>query len=240
MAYYQVSYHPLCSTPFGRNSAVGIHSRKPFLDHSCRREPDFTSENPGITALCRGANFAPKLKVGDRIAYITVKRTYSKWVPCCSDGSLITACLEVITVCKTHHDAEQWYNSRGFKVPSNCITPTNGLLQHELTGGHFDKRGVGVHGINNTVFNSHTPAGQAANGKVIVSKMDGVYAKRAKANPCFVITKWITGNTSCPPQVIPPNGKKPGYFGVENFRSMNLEEFDRLLDISLAAAQLHP
>jgi hypothetical protein len=43
----------------------------PFIDASCRREPDLESRYPSITALCREGHFAPHLHEGDVVAYMT-------------------------------------------------------------------------------------------------------------------------------------------------------------------------
>src|ERR1043166_8620255 len=69
------SYRPLCRTPHGMRAAARFGTPS-FVDGSCRREPDFESRYPSITALCRAGKFAPRLKPGDRIAYITKRGNY--------------------------------------------------------------------------------------------------------------------------------------------------------------------
>jgi hypothetical protein len=119
---YVVTYHPLCSTPQGRR----VRSDPPFADGSCRREPDLESAHPSITALCRGRNFAPRLRRGDRVAYVT----------CASRGKWrLTALLEIIERCETHEEAAQWYRSRKVPLPSNCMIPENPPLPLERTIG---------------------------------------------------------------------------------------------------------
>ena len=70
--FFLNSYRPLQLTSGGRAAASG-HGIAPYIDASCRREPDFEARWPTITALCRRTKFAPRLHVGDRVAYMTVK-----------------------------------------------------------------------------------------------------------------------------------------------------------------------
>lgn len=77
MSAYLVSYRPLVNRPAGVIAATR-HGISPFVDGSCRREPDFQSEFPSISALCRGRNFAPRLRVGDTAAYITIKGRWGR------------------------------------------------------------------------------------------------------------------------------------------------------------------
>jgi hypothetical protein len=72
---FLVTYHPLVKFSGGRK-AMYQHGLPPFIDGSCRREPDFESRFPSITATCRGGNFAPRLQIGDRIAYLKIKGKY--------------------------------------------------------------------------------------------------------------------------------------------------------------------
>src|SRR5437879_479234 len=67
---FLATYHPLAQTSCGRQ-AIREHALLPFIDGSCRREPDFESRFPSITATCRGRNCAPRLCVfnGQRQIY---------------------------------------------------------------------------------------------------------------------------------------------------------------------------
>jgi len=69
-SHYLCTYHPLTENLAGR-AAICNHGLPPFIDGSCRREPDFQARVPSISALCRGRNFAPRLWPGDCIAYIS-------------------------------------------------------------------------------------------------------------------------------------------------------------------------
>lgn len=73
MKAFLVAYRPLIHRRAGRVAAEQFHL-PPFLDGSCRREPDLESAFPSISALCRGRNFAPRLRVGDLAAYLAAKR----------------------------------------------------------------------------------------------------------------------------------------------------------------------
>jgi hypothetical protein len=72
---YLVTCRPLIATRHGI-TAARRHGLPPFVDASCRREPDFENPRPSISAICRGRNFAPRLRVGDLAVYLTVKGRY--------------------------------------------------------------------------------------------------------------------------------------------------------------------
>lgn len=52
------SFRPLCSTQL-ELEAIEKYKLPPFIDASCRREPDFQNPLPSISALCRQVSFAP-------------------------------------------------------------------------------------------------------------------------------------------------------------------------------------
>ena len=118
---YLASYHPLTMNARGR-SAIENFCLPPYVDHSCRREPDFESQFPSISAICRGSKFAPRINEADIVVYITVMGKYSghrdpHW--------RLTAILKVIKLFDTHIDAADWYEKQGLEPPSNCMTRTN-------------------------------------------------------------------------------------------------------------------
>jgi len=119
---YVVTYRPLCSTAAGR----AVKSDPPYADGSCRREPDLESPFPSITALCRGRNFAPRLKEDDRVAYVTCARN-GIW--------RLTALLRVKRYFGTHEQAAAWYRSEGLPLPSNCMVAGNRPLPLNRTIG---------------------------------------------------------------------------------------------------------
>jgi hypothetical protein len=69
---YLLSYSPLANSTHGRDVAArnGI---PPYVDASCRREPDFELDAPFISGLCRPA-FIGTLALLDVIVYVTNKR----------------------------------------------------------------------------------------------------------------------------------------------------------------------
>ena len=139
MTIYLNSYRPLISTKAGRN-ASHTYGILPFVDGSCRREPDFESPYPSISALCRKGKFAPRLRKGHIIVYITVKGKY------CGGSSKshwrLVSILKVIKRFESHKDAAKWYKSKNLKLPSNCIVKGNNPLSMSRTiGKHCSLKG---------------------------------------------------------------------------------------------------
>jgi hypothetical protein len=129
MTCFVATYRPLVLNRAGRQ-AVRDHGLPRYIDGSCRREPDFQSPWPSITATCRAGNFAPRLQVGDRVMYLTVKGRYE------GEGSpswRLVALLHVIHRFATHAAAADWYRASGLPLPSNCIVPENPPRPFELT-----------------------------------------------------------------------------------------------------------
>lgn len=120
MPIYLAKYRPMNSTPEGQ-CAVARFNIPPYVDGSCRREPDLECEFPSISALCRGELFAPHLKEGDEITYITTKDFYGEafrhW--------RIVARLKVLKRFDSHPDAAKWYRVQIRKVPNNCMVAGN-------------------------------------------------------------------------------------------------------------------
>jgi hypothetical protein len=121
MAEYLATFHPLCGTGFGRARLRERAHLRPFVDASCRREPDLEHEHPAITALCRGRAFAPRLRAGDRVAYLTVKGQYAGSAARCWG---LVAALEVVHVLPSHAAGADWYQRHGLPLPSNCLRGT--------------------------------------------------------------------------------------------------------------------
>ena len=115
------TYEPLVFTGTGRK-AHEKYGFPPFIDSSCRREPDFESEYPSITALCRGPNFAPYRNKGDIIIYLSYKNRYP-FIPGSPNEShwKFVAILEVICHLESHQDAADWYRARNLRLPYNCM-----------------------------------------------------------------------------------------------------------------------
>ena len=108
LSYYLCSYDPLCSSDKGL-AAIQAHGIDPYVDHSSRREPDLENPNPSITTLCRSDKFAPRLNIGDIVAYIT------------TGTHKLTAILQIVNKMNNHKEAHKWYQQRGFEIPSNCV-----------------------------------------------------------------------------------------------------------------------
>jgi hypothetical protein len=119
--YYLNTFTPLAATSMGRNAVVS-YGQPPFVDGSCRREPDFQNPFPSISALCRLRAFAPRLLPGHRVVYLAVKRAYFGIQP--THWRLVAA-LTVLRRFETHEQAAEWYESEGVPLPSNCIVPSN-------------------------------------------------------------------------------------------------------------------
>src|SRR5256885_16284632 len=88
MPIYLAKYNPLCRTV---NESKPAHPSNvpPFVDGSCRREPDLESACPSISALCRCGLFAPNLQRGDIVVYSSFKGMHAgspHWGPSKSIG----------------------------------------------------------------------------------------------------------------------------------------------------------
>jgi len=126
--YYLNSYRPLIRNRFGRQ-ACRKFGHPPFVDASCRREPDFESAFPSITAICRVKQFAPRLEVGDSVIYVTTKGSAATGL------RHVVAALQVIARFDSHRAAAEWYKSMALPVPSNCLVPGNPPLDIDHTDG---------------------------------------------------------------------------------------------------------
>lgn len=141
MSVFLNSFTPLAVNPNGRE-AVRVHNLPPFIDGSCRREPDFENPFPAITGLCRTDRLVPRLSVGDLVIYITVKRKYGNkekhWK--------FIGVLEVIERPGSHEEAYEWYMKKQVPVSQNVIckatTPHPYDMTHQITRhkveGHAD------------------------------------------------------------------------------------------------------
>ena len=118
---YLVTYRPLVMTAHGRQASERLDI-PPFVDGSIRREPDLENDPPTISALCRGAMFAPRLRVGDVAVYLTVK---GRWGHGRSAHRRLTAVLRVAEKFESHAEAARWFRDAGRSLPSNCMVPEN-------------------------------------------------------------------------------------------------------------------
>ncbi|MBS1649983.1 MAG: hypothetical protein JSR09_09795 [Bacteroidetes bacterium] len=182
------SFHPLCETNIGQN-AIANFNFPPFIDASCRREPDFENSFPSITALCRQEKFAPQLFPNDIVVYTTVKGKWSADF----DHYRIIAILEVIERKDTHLQAKSWYTSKGLKVPSNCMVDDNPPHSFLETAGRYENQ----KDIKN--FLTFPAEKQAVIGERIVKLWDKEYLEKSKKWGTFIITKPIYINLTNPP-----------------------------------------
>jgi hypothetical protein len=113
--FYINTYAPLVASKAGRE-ASREHGLPPFIDGSIRREPDLEHDFPSISCLCRGGNFAPRLRVGDVVAYMTKKANYQT----STRHWRLTAVLKVHAVLPSHAAAAAWYRAHDLPLPSNC------------------------------------------------------------------------------------------------------------------------
>lgn len=121
MTFYLNSYHPLARTAHGRQASE-VHGLPPFIDGSIRREPDLEYRTPTISAVCRGGKFAPRLREGDVVVYLTIK---GRWGEVEDLHRRLTAVLRVRHRFPSHTLAAEWFRSRGRPLPSNCLVPGN-------------------------------------------------------------------------------------------------------------------
>lgn len=129
------SFMPLCINEYGR-LAIEKYNYPPFIDASCRREPDLENRNPSISALCRQGSFAPHLKKGDVIVYITVK---GKYPPYKVKHHRLIAILQVEEVYDTHEEGMNAYLKYNNSIPSNCMVHNNPPYNYDQTAGNIKK-----------------------------------------------------------------------------------------------------
>lgn len=169
------SYHPLCSGPIGER-AVAMHGYAPYLDGSCRREPDFEYANPTISALCRGGAFAPHLQVNDVVVYLALP------VRVIDQDYRLVAILQVTQRYESHQEAYDWYSAHGRAIPKNCMAGDTVPLQFDHTRGNYKKLG------DMRRYMERDANAQQAIGNNRVNVWNAGYAQKADAHPVFVET----------------------------------------------------
>jgi hypothetical protein len=181
---FLATYRPLVKSPAGRE-AIRQHSLLPFIDGSCRREPDFESRFPSITATCRAGKFAPRLRVGDRIAYLTVK---GKYLGALEFGWHLVAVLRVIQRFESHNDAALWYGRQNQPLPSNCIVHGNPPRSLKFTNGDPPKEIKGQ-------------IAERSDFNRVVRLWDMTYRQRVAKWPVFLATEAEFIELNHPPQL---------------------------------------
>jgi hypothetical protein len=200
-----VSYRPLCLTSTGRK-AMDKFKFPPFIDGSCRLEPDFENGYPSISALCRKGKFAPTLQEGDFAIYLTVKSRYEQK----KNHWKLTAILKIMKRFENHQMAADWYLDHKLAIPSNCMVISNECKELDQTAGL-------PRGVNN------------------LSEWDTIYQERAEENPVFLACEKQFMNLKNPPILTDDDmsrifgTKRPG---TQNPRTISLIQYNELMDIA--------
>jgi hypothetical protein len=138
IACYVTELRPLAETTKGR-TAIERHKLPPFIDASCRREPDLESAFPSITALCREGRLAGILKVGDVIACTTKDFAFP------AKAKTMRRLVAMLRVkhswtqhrakrgLESHEQAAGWYQQQGAGLPSNCMASDEGRMPLDRT-----------------------------------------------------------------------------------------------------------
>ncbi len=214
---FLATYHPLVESRCGRQ-AIRQHALPPFIDASCRREPDFESPFPSISATCHAGSFAPRLQVGDRIAYLTVK---GRFIGDLERGWRIVAVLRVIQRFESHSEAAVWYRRQNQLPPSNCMVAGNPPKPFELTNGHLPKK---------------VKERLAAERDFVraVRLWDATYRRRVDKWPVFLATEAEFIKLSHPPQLC--TADMLAIFGrirgTQNPPMISCEELERLVQLA--------
>ena len=180
MNVYLNTFQPLCANRFGRKS-IDTNGLPPFIDGSCRREPDFQNSFPAITQLCRPGMLVSRLSVGDLVIYLTKVGNYGiplkHW---CFIGI-----LEVLDLPINHISAANYYLTNNTPVSQNIIC--NQTTPFPLNMTH------GLSGFPNDNLNSNR----------IISLWDNIYINRANNFSEVAITSVWEGhlNLNNPPQI---------------------------------------
>ena len=190
------SYTPLCFNKMG-GIAIQKYAFPPYIDSSCRREPDFQNEHPSISALCRASKFAPTLQKGDIIIYITKK---NKYILKTQKHNKLGAILQVEEVYPSHQLAQQAYNKLGLPIPRNCMVANNPPYELDKTAAR------------------HTAS---------LTDWDNQYLQRSIDYPCFIRTRRLYLNLIDPKPIFESDfinifGKVPG---TQNPKFISKEEF---------------
>jgi len=181
---FLATFQPLIRTLAGRTAAQR-YNLPPFIDGSCRREPDFESPFPSITATCRPGKFAPRLQVGDRVAFLTVKGKYAGDQ---APGWRLVAVLRVSHRFSDHNEAAGWYARQGCPVPSNCLVNDNPAKPFELTNG-------------NPPPEVKKRVSAESNFRLAIRLWDATYRRRVEVWPVFLATKAEFLELISPPQL---------------------------------------
>ena len=160
MNEFLTSFTPLCRTKKGRE-AIKNYGLKPYIDGSCRREPDFENVYPAITGLCR-PGFVKRLSSKDLVIYITNKKEIG--------SHNLVAILQVIEIVDSHTEAEKWYKNMNVPMPNNIMVKGNKPMPLDMT-------------------HQKTKCVKCVNGAKTIEEWDAEYVKRAQDSPKVAICK---------------------------------------------------
>ncbi len=172
MAYFLASYAPLIMSGEGKLAAKQFRI-PPYVDYSCRREPDFESPFPSISAICRATKFVPRLRESDTIVYVTKKHAYPGHP---GKHRRLTAILKVTRRFESHEDAAEWYEHEGLLLPRNCLV------------GDIPPLELGHTGCKPAEFDT-------------VEQWDAEYRRRVKTTPQFLACEPLFLCLHAPPVV---------------------------------------
>lgn len=206
-AFYLVTYAPLVCSKAGR-AAVEQYGVPPFVDGSIRREPDLEHELPSISCLCHAGKFAPRLEVGDFVAYLTRKARYGLK----ERHRRLTALLQVVALFESHAAAADYYRECRRPLPQNCVVPGNLPLPLDHSHRRFDASGCASDSQTHRAWEAE-------------------YRARARKFPRFVVCEPMYQNLSWTAPVVGdaelqrvfgriPGTQNPGAMTVDDLRKL--------------------
>lgn len=224
------SFRPLCKNAIGFR-AITEKGLAPFIDSSCRREPDLEHSFPSISALCRQSIFAPHLRKGDVVVYITVKNDYPN-ADVKEEHHRLVAVLQVKEVFETHKLGANWYYENNLTVPSNCMIENNPPKLFDETAGNYEK----VTDI--AKFLSKPIEVQTKIGERRIELWDRNYQDKANKWGVFIVTEPIFVELNDSPIILEQDwinllGKVPNTRNPNNIKKEKLIELCLIAGINL-------
>lgn len=222
------SFRPMCFTDLGIDAIVK-YKFPPFIDASCRREPDFENPFPSISALCRQGQFAPHLRKNDIVVYMTIGGQFKQY----KQGHHLVAILQVEEVYQTHEIGKAEYVKANLPLPSNCMVLNNPPFDFDKTAGNFKNKS------QQKTFNSKTEEEKTDIGERLLRIWDEVYLNRTKHWECFVKTRPIYVDIQNPTQILHSDfeyifGKIPNTRTPNKISKKQLVELARLVGINIS------
>ncbi len=215
MAVFLNSFTPLSVNKFGRKSSA-TYNIPPYIDGSCRREPDFENPKPAITQLCRPKKLVPRLSKGDLVIYITKSGRYgtnqAHWK--------FVGILEVIDIVPDHNTAFAFYTQNNIAVSQNIICNSTSAFPLDFT-----------HGINENNKDN-------ADANDVIKRWNAGYMYRAKQYPEVAITQvWNDILYLDNPPIINHDmmnfifGKIPGTQNPRELKDLEWQNFKNIMNI---------